>query len=154
VSSPYKETVHPFFVSVTEINHNAKASQLEISCKLFADDFENTLKKEYKANIDLTHPKDVKQLEKLVSDYIQKHLQFKVNGKQVSLQFIGYEKESESVWCYMQINNVVKIEKLEIMNDLLYSSNPSQINIMHVIVNGNRKSSKLNYPDTHLVLDY
>ena len=35
--------VHPFFVSVTEINHNAGDKNLEISCKIFTDDFEAAL---------------------------------------------------------------------------------------------------------------
>ena len=39
---------HPFFVSVTEMNHNAKDKTLEISCKLFADDFEKGLEQVYK----------------------------------------------------------------------------------------------------------
>ncbi|MEI8059397.1 MAG: DUF6702 family protein, partial [Ferruginibacter sp.] len=33
---------HPLFVSVTEIEHNAKDKTLEISCKIFTDDFENS----------------------------------------------------------------------------------------------------------------
>ena len=31
---------HPIFMSVTEIEHNAKDKTLEISCKVFTDDFE------------------------------------------------------------------------------------------------------------------
>jgi hypothetical protein len=30
---------HPFFISVTEINHNSGDKNLEISCKIFTDDF-------------------------------------------------------------------------------------------------------------------
>ena len=35
---------HPFFVSVTEINHNAKDKTIEIACKIFTDDFETLSK--------------------------------------------------------------------------------------------------------------
>ncbi|MGF0248662.1 DUF6702 family protein, partial [Rhodococcus erythropolis] len=87
-----------FYVSVTEFNHNQKEKTLEISCKMFAEDFENTLKSGTKTNVDITHPKDPKLVEKLVFEYIQKHLQLKVNGRPVIFQFIGYEKEEESVW--------------------------------------------------------
>ena len=31
----YMAVVHPFYVSVTEINHNAKDKTIEISCKTF-----------------------------------------------------------------------------------------------------------------------
>ncbi len=48
---------HPFYVSVTEINHNAKEQTLEISCKMFAEDLEEILKKNYKTAIDLSAEK-------------------------------------------------------------------------------------------------
>lgn len=38
---------HPFHVSVIEINHNAADKTLEISCKIFTDDFEKILAKNY-----------------------------------------------------------------------------------------------------------
>jgi hypothetical protein len=38
---------------VTEINHNAADQTLEISCKLFTDDFEKVLSKNYKVKADL-----------------------------------------------------------------------------------------------------
>ena len=35
-----KNGFHPFYVSVTEINHNAENHTLEISCKMFGEDLE------------------------------------------------------------------------------------------------------------------
>ena len=40
--------LHPFHVSVVEINHNATDKTLEISCKIFTDDFEKVLAQNYK----------------------------------------------------------------------------------------------------------
>lgn len=146
--------IHPFYVSVTEFNHNQKENILEISCKLFADDFETTLKTQYKTVIDITHPKDPKQVEKLAADYLQKHLQLKINGRQAGYQFIGYEKESEAVWFYLQVNNVTSVKKLEVFNNLLYEMYNTQISIMHASVGGNRKSTKLVFPDTTAAFDW
>ena len=67
---------HPIFVSVTEIEHNAKDKTLEISCKIFTDDFEKALRETYKTYVDLLQPKDKTAMNKLVSDYVQKHLLF------------------------------------------------------------------------------
>ena len=44
---------HPIYVSVVEIEHNAFAKTLEISCKLFTDDFEKQLRNSYKVHVDL-----------------------------------------------------------------------------------------------------
>lgn len=146
--------MHPFYVSVTEFNHNAKEGIIEISCKMFADDCENTLKQQTKTNVDITNPKDVKQLEKILNDYIQKRLQLKADGKPVVLQWVGYEKENESVWCYLQVNDIKTVKKLEITNSLLYDLYNTQIGIMHATVGGNRKSIRISYPDKGARFDF
>ena len=145
---------HPLYVSVTEFSHNQKESIVEISCKMFVDDCEATLRQQTKLDVDITHPKDQKQLEKMLNDYIQKHLQLKVDGKPAALQWVGYEKESESVWCYLQANNIKAVKKLEISNSLLYDQYNTQIGIMHATVGGNRKSIRINYPDKTAQFDF
>ncbi len=145
---------HPFFVNVIEFNNNPKENSLEISCKLFADDFENALQLQYKTPVDIAHPKDVKAVEKMVSAYLLKHLQLKINGKPVILQFVGFEKENEAVWGYLQVINIPVMKKLDITNDILYEVYPTQISIMHASFNGSRKSSRLAYPDTQASFEW
>lgn len=148
------KALHPFYVSVTEFNHNQKENTLEISCKLFADDFENTLKTQYKTVVDISNPKDSGQVEKLVYDYLQKRLILKANGKPVVTQFVGFEKENEAVWCYLQVNNVTRLKKLEIINSLLYEMYDTQIGIMHAVSGGARKSIRLTHPNTNAVFEW
>ncbi len=137
---------HPFYVSVTEINHNAKDKTLEISCKIFADDMEEVLKKNNNKPVDLANAKQLNQNNQLVADYIQKRLAINVDGKNVKLSFIGFEKDKESVYCYFEVPNVPSLKKIDLSNSLLQDLNEEQINIMHMIVNGHRKSYKLDFP--------
>ncbi len=146
--------LHPLYVTVTEINHNAKDKTLEISCKIFTNDFEAALEKIFHTKTDLTNPKDKKAADKSVSDYIQKHLQLKVDGKPVAFEFVGSEKETDATWSYFQVSNIASVKKLEVMNSMLYETFEGEINLMHVTVSGNRKSLKLNSPDTNAVFDF
>jgi hypothetical protein len=146
--------VHPFFVSVTEVNHNAKDKTIEIACKTFTDDLETSIQKSGNVKIDLTNPKDHQAAEKLVEDYIKKHLHLKVDGKPVQLEFIGFERESEAVWSYFQVSNVASVKKIEINTSVLFEASDKQINLLHVTVNGNRKSTKLDYPATDASFAY
>src|SRR5687768_6597088 len=59
---------HPFFVSTTEINHNAADKNLEISCRIFTDDFETTLTKAYQSKVDLFKPKDTAAVDRYIFD--------------------------------------------------------------------------------------
>jgi hypothetical protein len=140
--------VHPLYISVTEMNYNATDKNLEIACKLFADDFEKTLAALHHTKIDLTHPADKTAADKMVSDYIKGHLQLKLDSKAVTLEFVGYEKENDAVWGYFQVvKTVAAPKKIDVVNTLLFESFDKQINLMHISVAGNRKSTRLNYPE-------
>ncbi|MGB8191098.1 MAG: DUF6702 family protein [Chitinophagaceae bacterium] len=146
--------VHPFFVSVTEINHNVKDKTIEISCKTFTDDLETAIEKVSNHKPDLTHPKDAAAAEKAVADYIKKHLQVKADGKLLQLEFVGYEKENEAIWSYFQVSNVPSVKKLEVTTSVLFEVSDKQINLIHATVGGNRKSVKLDYPAGNTTFDY
>lgn len=139
---------HPFFVSMTEINYNAGGRELELSVRIFTDDFENTLRKNYGGKIDLTHPQDAARMNQMVAGYISKHLQLVADGKPLSLSFVGFEQQEESTWCYFEVKNVDSPKKLQVTNSLLHDFNTSQINMMHVKANGREQSTKLDYPAT------
>jgi hypothetical protein len=145
---------HPFYVSVTEINHNAKEKILEISCKLFLDDVEKALKKQLNAPIELTNPKDPKKAQALVSEFVKKHLTIKLEGKPQIFEFIGYEVEGASLWTYFQVNNINSVRKIEVGNNLLYDMYPSQISIVHVQVGGDKKSTRVTNPDSNMSFEF
>lgn len=139
--------LHPIYVSVTEIEHNAREKSLEVSCKLFTDDFENTLRKAYQVKVDLLHPGNKASMNRLVDDYVQKHLKINIDGRAVQLKFIGYEEIEEGIYSYFEATGIERIKDLVIMDNLLYEYKKEQISLLHVLVNGSRKSTKLNNPD-------
>ena len=139
--------MHPLYVSVIEIEHNAKDKTLEVSCKIFTDDFEKTLRKTYNVHVDLLDPAKKDAMNKLVNDYVQKHLKIALEGKNATMRFIGYEQIEEGIYSYYQVNNVNAVKNISITDDILYEYKKEQMGLIHVTVNGNRKSSKLNNPD-------
>jgi hypothetical protein len=139
---------HPYYISVVEINHNEKDKTLEISCKIFTNDFETTLEKNYKTKVNLVKPKDKAAMDKLINDYIKKHLSFKTDGRSADFFYLGFEKEDEAIYSFFQIDNVPALKKIEITNSILHDFSDQQINIIHCMVAGKRQSTKLDYPDT------
>jgi hypothetical protein len=139
---------HPFFVSLTEVQHNEKAKRLEVSCKVFSNDLEATLEKNYHANIDILKPGDRARIEPLIRDYLQKHFQVLVDGKPVSFQFLGYEIEEDATWCYLEAGKINQVKRLEVKNDVLFAEHPTQTNLLHVTVKGRRQSTKLDNPES------
>jgi len=147
-----KEGFHPLHLSVVEIEHNAGDKTLEVSCKIFTDDFETTLAKNYNTKVDLINPPNIAAMDTLVKKYILSHLSLKVNGKPVLFNYIGFEHENEAVFGYIEVGNITAVSKLEITNSIMYDKFDDQVNIMHVKVTGERKSTKLNYPQKDAVV--
>ncbi len=139
---------HPIYVSVTEINWNKPKSTLEVSCKIFTDDFEKTLRADYKTHVDLVNPANRAHMDKLVNDYIQNHFSLKIDGKPVTLKFLGYEEIEEGIYSYFEADHIQEVHTVSIFNNLLYEYQQQQMGIMHVIIDGHRKSTKLNNPDS------
>jgi molybdenum cofactor biosynthesis enzyme len=48
--------VHPFYISMVEINHNANDKTVEISVRVFTEDFEKTLQKKTTTRLDIIKP--------------------------------------------------------------------------------------------------
>jgi hypothetical protein len=145
---------HPIFVSVVEIEHNAKEKSLEVSCKIFTDDFEKTLRAAYKTHIDLMDEKIKPAMDKLVNDYVQKHLKINADGKILALKYLGYERIEEGIYSYFEINNINSVKKITVSDNILFEYNKQQINLVHVIVGGNRKSTKLTNPESIATVEF
>ena len=138
--------LHPFHVSVVEINHNPADSVMEISCKIFTDDFERILVKNYKSKVDLINPPDRKATDKLVYDYIKTHLLVKADDKSQTLSYLGFERDNDAIYVYVEITKIPAVKKVEVSTTLMYDLFDDQTNLVHVMVGGNRKTTKLEYP--------
>jgi hypothetical protein len=148
VCTSFTKAKHPFFMSVTEMEYNAKEKSVEVICKIFTDDFEKTLRiANAKAKVDLygTNKKDA-TMDKMVNNYISNHLKIAINGKLQNLNYIGFEIIEEAANCYFEIENIASIKNIVIENDLLYEYKKEQFGIMHATVSGKTKSTKIANP--------
>ncbi|MFT4204358.1 MAG: hypothetical protein QM610_10675 [Chitinophagaceae bacterium] len=140
--------LHPFFVSMTEVDYIPKDKTVEVSVRIFTDDLESTIKNLHKDYpLDIIHPKDPKLVNGWIDQYIHSRLQVRIDNVVRPMQFVGYEQQGESVWCYFEIKNVPEPKQIHVFNTLLYDYKKEQINMVR-FKNGNaEKSSKLQFPD-------
>jgi hypothetical protein len=145
---------HPLHLSSTELNYNPKTNSVEISCRIFTDDFEDLLGKKYKVKPDLSLAARHKEMDLLVNKYMASHLQLAANGKSLHLNYLGYENDKEAIVVYLESVKVIGLHKMETTSTILYDLFDDQINIFHVTFNGSRKSSKLTYPENKLLSSF
>ncbi|WP_231458804.1 MULTISPECIES: DUF6702 family protein [unclassified Pedobacter] len=138
---------HPLHVSTTEVNFNVKDKSLEISCRIFSDDFESILAKLYKQKTDLVNPALKNQMDALVKKYLLSHLQIKANGKLVNMNYIGFEIDHEATNIYLEVDKIASIKSIEVNSSILYDMFDDQMSIIHLVKGNTRKSGKVLYPD-------
>ncbi len=145
---------HPFHVSNTEFNYNQADKNLEVTCKIFTDDFEKALNLFFNQKADFTDSKLTKQMNLLVPKYMKTHLAVSVNGKWLDLSCLGYEIDHESVNVYLEYPMEILPKKIEVQNTLAYEAYTDQVGIVHFIVQGKRITNKLTYPDKTLKFEF
>ena len=141
---------HPFYVSVTEIVQNKTSGDLQVSTRIFFDDFERALEKRYKTKVNILKPVDRKQVDALIAAYIEDHLKINADGKALDLKYVGYEIEEDAAWCYFETEKKAVVKQLKVKNDILFEQHDSQSNMIHAIVGGKRQSTKLDNPKSEV----
>ena len=146
--------LHPFYISMTDIKYNAPAKSIEVSVRIFTDDFEKILRKNCGCKVDLSSKEKMAIMAPLVQQYILRHLKMKVNGHDATLAYKGYQAEEESTWSYFEISNIKSFAQMNITNTLLHDYNEGQINMLHITANGKEQSDKLDYPQNVLEVKF
>ena len=112
------------------------------------------LEKQYRVQLDIVKPANKEQLKQFMNYYIHKHLVVKVDGKVLNPAFLGYEIQEDGAWAYLEVKGINRAQKIEVHDDLLYTEHAEQINMLHVIVTGERKSTKLDNPDANASFNF
>lgn len=145
---------HPYHVGSVEISYNPKSKAFEITGRFFLDDLENGLGKKYGRPFHFNDPKYKAQLNEALRSYSAEYFKLKVNNKFLKVNYIGYEEDSESVNLYLESEPIINPKKVEAAVSFLYNLFDDQINIVHIIVDGERKSEKIIYPNRYLYQNF
>ncbi|HSF46446.1 MAG TPA: DUF6702 family protein [Chitinophagaceae bacterium] len=144
--------IHPFFVSVIEAEYFKKENMVGISCKIFTDDLENSLKKASGQPVDIINGDKNANRQKMMA-FFPKYLKVKINNKAYHYEVLGYEIDKDAAFVFLEIRNVGDPRQFEIHTDLLYDLDKSQVNLIHFIKNGERKTQRLTYPNTSAMFE-
>jgi hypothetical protein len=136
---------HPIHATVTSIEYNTKTKGFEVSCKIFADDLEEAVKRATGTQAYIgSGAKEVKNVNVLLEQYLRKHLRLEADGKPLTnWTFVGKELEGEAVWCYVELPHTVAVKRLFIENTILMEMYDDQTNLVNVQIGSTRRSALL-----------
>lgn len=133
--------LHAYHSSITELRYNAAKKQLELSVKVFTDDFEKALSQGQPTRVNLTDagPRPLA----LASALLQRTVQFStVAGKALPLQVLGMQPENDGYWFYCKVPLPEPLPGVKLRHTLLLDQFPDQMNIVNVEA-GTQKQSAL-----------
>lgn len=132
--------LHKFYVSIYQINYVPEKKMLQITSRIFMDDLNFVLEKNFKKKANIGEPIEKEEDVAMMKNYIEDRLWIKINGTKKPIQFLSKEIDNNVVVCYFNIKEVSRISSIEIHNKVLLDLNSDQQNIIQTNINGKKKS--------------
>jgi hypothetical protein len=100
------------------------------------DDLENALMEGGKKTLKIAS-NECAHCDAMIEKYINQKLTFKVNNRPIPCSMLGKEasKDKMAVWCYLEIQGLKNLSKLDIENRILLELFNDQKNIVDFTVN-------------------
>lgn len=122
--------VHKFYVSIYQVDFVPEKKRVEITARIFLDDLNLALEKEFKTKIQLGEKTESSQDVQFLQKYLMKHLKISIDDKEKNIQFLSKEVENNVVIIYLKIVDVKKINSFRIYNNALLELYSDQQNII------------------------
>lgn len=104
---------------------------IEVQKKIFFDDFEVALKKKNKLNkFDILGSKR-ELVDNYIEEYLNENVQFEVNGKKHSINYLGHEYINGTINCYFEVLKIKKLKTITITDRSLFSDFEEQENLIY-----------------------
>lgn len=131
---------HKYYVSVTDIEYVKELESVQISSRVFIDDFEKMLRERYDENITLDIGKDESHIDVYINRYLKNKFKVKINNQEQEFEFLGKEYEDDLVYFYLEITGVSEVNTFEIVNQVLFDVFEDQQNLVKTKINSKNKS--------------
>lgn len=140
-------TIHKYYVSVTQLDYSEKNNRIEITTRVFIDDFEKTLENKFKEKMNLATKQEHKNAEDFIQKYCNDKIKMEVNGKFNSVIFMGMEYQDDVVICYLKVTPSEKIKTIDFYNAMLTETFSDQQNLVHSSIFSQKKSFMITSKD-------
>ena len=143
--------LHPIHLTVTNIEYNPKTKNLDISIRLFINDFEKILYIQNGVQTNICSENENHNADKLINNYITNHLRIEINNETISSKkFILKKKKKEDItlWLYYSIKYKKSIKSVKIENSLMDDLYKDQKNLLIFTYKNQQKPMKFDVKHT------
>lgn len=138
--SSFTSIMHKYYLSVSEIEYKAESKSLQITTRVFIDDFQDVLNKRYGQSADFTKENGIAENKNLIEKYLTGKLIIKTDNQLVELEYLGGEIEGDQLVLYIEGTEVENFRKILVTNLILTDLYSDQKNVVHVQIGDQIKS--------------
>ncbi len=143
--------LHPVHLSVTNIDLDPSGGKVELSVKIFADDFQDVILHKYGVQLNIVEQVDPGERISAVNEYIQESLQLVFNDEETAiLQFVESKMNEGAIWLFYRYEHPAKIRKVDIVNRVMLEKFSDQTNLMIVTYGEKQNGYRLDNKTTEL----
>jgi hypothetical protein len=131
---------HPIHVSIVNLDYASDSNRIEMSIRLFYDDFQSLINYKYNTFLDFRQRTRMTQKEQqAISDYIGSSFVLSdQNEKPINTEFKGWKVEDMSVWLYFCAKTKPGLKVLQMKNTLMLDLFVDQKNLVITRIGGNQ----------------
>jgi len=133
---------HKFYISVTSVEYSDKDRALQITTRVFIDDFEKVLQERYGIQGNLATKDESPQVNEFIGKYLKAKFSLEVNGQNVSYDVLGKKYDNDIMILYLEVPKIDfnSISTISVQNEVLMDMFMEQKNVVHFKL-GNQKKS-------------
>ncbi|MDX5448235.1 MAG: hypothetical protein LPK47_07630 [Bacteroidota bacterium] len=135
------EIRHDYFVSVAEAEFDPSTGRVKVAMKLFTDDLEAMLKKNFDVAPFLGGTNEDGRVDSLLTNYLS--TRFRIKGE-TEFQWVGKEVNPDATWLYFTIQLDRNTTEITITHSVFFDMFEDQVNILHLRGVGGTSSAYFN----------
>ena len=131
---------HKYYVSTSLFDFNKDSASLQITLKVFKDDFIKLISHKYGLDLENKLERDSRKIKSKISEYLLSNLIIYFDDKKQGLIYLGYEENDEMFTFYLELENLSSFSSVRLQNTILFDLFDEQQNVIHLKKDNKRRS--------------
>ncbi|MGA9271439.1 MAG: DUF6702 family protein [Lutimonas sp.] len=110
---------HKHYISLTQIEYNQSEKAVQITMRFFIDDLEKAVNSRFDQTLALATAEELKNANVYIERYLENKFKLWINGSEMSPDYLGKKYEDDQVFFFLELNEVLKIDMIEVQNSML-----------------------------------
>ena len=131
---------HKYYVSTSLYDFKEDLGSLQITIRVFKDDFTEIIKKKHQIDLSLNKDLNSNEIKSKISDYLLSNLGIYLDNNKHEIFYLGSEEKNEMLIFYLELESIPSFKSIELKNTILFDLFEKQQNIIHLKKGLNKRS--------------